>query len=905
MTATKRSLKRCLAVLLSVITVLSLCLIAAPALASYVGYDGGFRYEHDPRLNSKAMSDIVPNSKAVYGYAPSPTGSLTEYLAFDWGDPDTVARFREERIAYHTSIGEMYDLLDEMVTSDISEEIRARVLCAKRNELRLAACNTEEELAATKQRNMEVYGHEEGPLPEELYNKYGSWGAVIEKAFTINSGMDACCGLYDDYYYLYLAAGQVEDETKQAATREYSVASFVSASGLSVPSSTYSDLEVFKDFDDVSPYYGGDLATAVAAGVIKGYDDGTLKPKDSIRRVEALVILSRCLPELPTLNAPLVFSDVPEWAKTDVDRLSAAGLVLGYGDGTVGATDNLTVYQVGLLTERMETQTYLQAMTNANSLETLMKNHKSVTATITYYSNTVTRETSYLTSDTLEISNHPDGDKLLYAGGMVLSANKKTANLYLSADEYAKDYASAAAACIFDGYAQQITSSKTENGLRYITTETKDASVVSDMLQNYYKVAYESGDVIVRDYVFDANTFEIISANTSVNRPNGYVDTLSRATYAFDAAHASSTEFADYNSGKNRTSVTVYYALEDAAASSTRTFSVPDSYEISFYVNGSVTDDTYTDPPYTKAYTETSIKGVSSLRLYIPLQKSVSGPDPELFKKLVAANSSEKLLDRHDSIRIEALQYKDGENVYGKNTFIDGSTYAYTDSTGYAQMIQQDLYIETYSGNHSMIVENFLNTHKAYADLLAENTDYYSVYSNDKEVVTATTRDKSSIYVTTETTDKDYIQSVFESTKEKGIADGYTYENGMVIVYYYVFDANNYDLKSGTMNIRYPDGTEKLFSKYTYKYDGGVYDVEATPLAPYFTATESRYITVTYAADTDKPYTMKYQLPQGAYFYIYYDGKRISTNDFYTDPACTVHYQRGTTGDLVLYLKAQ
>ena len=91
------------------------------------------------------------------------------------------------------------------------EEI-ARTVSERRNELRLEAVkdNPDEE-ALLRERNLEKYGHEEGPLPDELYEKYGSWEAVLEKAFNSNVGMDACLGLYDDYYPLYVSLGQVED----------------------------------------------------------------------------------------------------------------------------------------------------------------------------------------------------------------------------------------------------------------------------------------------------------------------------------------------------------------------------------------------------------------------------------------------------------------------------------------------------------------------------------------------------------------------------------------------------------------------------------------------------------------------------------------------------------------------
>lgn len=31
---------------------------------------------------------------------------------------------------------------------------------------------------------------------------------VLEKATSANAGMDACCGLYDDFYYLYPVGGK-------------------------------------------------------------------------------------------------------------------------------------------------------------------------------------------------------------------------------------------------------------------------------------------------------------------------------------------------------------------------------------------------------------------------------------------------------------------------------------------------------------------------------------------------------------------------------------------------------------------------------------------------------------------------------------------------------------------------
>ena len=150
-----------------------------------------FSYEHDPQLNPAAMADIVADETAVY-------------------DPEVVETGRQERLAYHDSFAEMYDLLGKMRAADKDIEEIARAVSALRNELRMAAYDGDPEgLETMKARNLEKYGHEEGPLPDELFEQYGSWEMVLEKTFSVSSGMDACLGLYDDYYDLYVLAGQV------------------------------------------------------------------------------------------------------------------------------------------------------------------------------------------------------------------------------------------------------------------------------------------------------------------------------------------------------------------------------------------------------------------------------------------------------------------------------------------------------------------------------------------------------------------------------------------------------------------------------------------------------------------------------------------------------------------------
>ena len=147
---------------------------------------GGFTYIHDPRDNPKAMEDIVENPDAIYGFSPSPDSKrLKSYSQFDWTDPKYVADAQKSRRNYHKS--------------------------KERNRLRLDAYKDDPKgLAAVKKSNLETYGHEDGPTPDEMYEEYGSWTEVLRRAFGINMGMDACCGLYDEYYWLYEELGYVE-----------------------------------------------------------------------------------------------------------------------------------------------------------------------------------------------------------------------------------------------------------------------------------------------------------------------------------------------------------------------------------------------------------------------------------------------------------------------------------------------------------------------------------------------------------------------------------------------------------------------------------------------------------------------------------------------------------------------
>ena len=149
-----------------------------------------FHYEHDPMENPDAAKDIVVNP--------------------DWTNEEQVAAAREERRAYLEENKKMYGVIEEMLAQGKNVEEIAREVSRLRNENRLASYkNDPEGLERVKQSNLETY--------EQLYEKYGSWQTVLEKALSTNAGMDACLGFYDENYDSYdimdrVAAAEEENE---------------------------------------------------------------------------------------------------------------------------------------------------------------------------------------------------------------------------------------------------------------------------------------------------------------------------------------------------------------------------------------------------------------------------------------------------------------------------------------------------------------------------------------------------------------------------------------------------------------------------------------------------------------------------------------------------------------------
>ena len=101
-------------------------------------------------------------------------------------------------------------------------------------------------------------------------------------------------------------------------------------------------------FSDVKPgdWYAGDIACAVKAGVLQGYGNGTIKPEAYLTRQEASVALARIFAlEASNKQSFEAFKDhqnIEVWAAEACSAMKEGGYMKGRPDGTLGPRANIT-----------------------------------------------------------------------------------------------------------------------------------------------------------------------------------------------------------------------------------------------------------------------------------------------------------------------------------------------------------------------------------------------------------------------------------------------------------------------------------------------------------------------------------------------------------------------------------
>jgi N-acetylmuramoyl-L-alanine amidase len=99
-------------------------------------------------------------------------------------------------------------------------------------------------------------------------------------------------------------------------------------------------------FSDVSNQVNNDISFLVKEGIITGYPDGTFRPKDTVTRAEAVVMLGRAqkkdITSIDSSNLP--FSDVSKkhFAREYIQYAVNDGIVKGFPDNTYKPDEGLT-----------------------------------------------------------------------------------------------------------------------------------------------------------------------------------------------------------------------------------------------------------------------------------------------------------------------------------------------------------------------------------------------------------------------------------------------------------------------------------------------------------------------------------------------------------------------------------
>jgi hypothetical protein len=95
------------------------------------------------------------------------------------------------------------------------------------------------------------------------------------------------------------------------------------------------------------------LNSWIEKGLIKGYEDGTIKPNNPITRAEFMALVNRAFKF--TEKTDVLFSDVNpmDWTYDEVAKAIKAGYIKGYSDGTIGIGKQVTRQEVAVIIGRL------------------------------------------------------------------------------------------------------------------------------------------------------------------------------------------------------------------------------------------------------------------------------------------------------------------------------------------------------------------------------------------------------------------------------------------------------------------------------------------------------------------------------------------------------------------------
>ncbi|MFI3211161.1 MAG: S-layer homology domain-containing protein [Peptostreptococcaceae bacterium] len=110
-------------------------------------------------------------------------------------------------------------------------------------------------------------------------------------------------------------------------------------------------------FDDVWDMHHDEVAKAVNAGYVSGYEDSTFRPEGFITREEISVILSNLFADKDTnfdkISQIEDFNEIGDWARSSVEMTYETGYFIGYEDNTFRPKRNLSESEAIIVVDRI------------------------------------------------------------------------------------------------------------------------------------------------------------------------------------------------------------------------------------------------------------------------------------------------------------------------------------------------------------------------------------------------------------------------------------------------------------------------------------------------------------------------------------------------------------------------
>ena len=449
-----------------------------------------------------------------------------------------------------------------------------------------------------------------------------------------------------------------------------------------------------------------------------------------------------------------------------------------------------------------------------------------------------------------------------------------------------------------------------------------DETLSRDFVENELGLEY-TGQTIRTELTLDAETYELLkSVETMVQDGKETVVCVIDMEYDMPEPLACRTLRAPFERNTENAMTVNYFVDAGSDHAFSRTLTLPVNTEAGM-VFGDVPVVFFNDP---KGETLAHWDRMSDLTMYLftnPDEELSAGfrtlydklmqemrsaePDAGTFEKLVAANSAEEVLSRHENFTMTRSVFRDDAEIYSAYEYRDADTYFWGYSDGSASLLKPDL---TVLRNSSEQGSSYVTTIYDTPETCASTFEYWKnstiIYIPETELLLETRDTGTGAFVAvTKTSDPVLVEQALTEHASRG---GCEYAEGMSLRFEYTFDKETGDLLALDTFLIDAQGESTCYSRDSYAYNVEVYDpaAEGEPFAEYKTAVASpelsRTISVTFAPDTGKERTIACDLPNAGRFRIICDGQYVK--ELYTDRACTQLFTTSDgVSDLELYVK--